>query len=115
MNDLVEYVELKPWLWAAVGVLGLAGIVVAARNLSRRPGFAALALIVSSATAIICLLEAWDIADHPPSHVSTFAGCSLFLLMSQAGATAALMLLCMTGRRIGKGRDEGAPENPGQR
>ena len=103
MSDLVDYVELEPWLWVAVGVLGLAGIVLAARTLGRRPGIAALALIVSSATAIICLLMAWGIADNPPTHVSTFAGCSLFLLIAQAGATAAVMLLCMAGQGGARG------------
>jgi hypothetical protein len=99
VNDVIAYAELKPWFSAAVGILGLAGIVVGARSLRRRPAWAALGLIVSSATAITCLLEAWSIADNPPTHVSTFGGCAFFMLIAEAGATAALMLLCTARRR----------------
>lgn len=112
MSDLIDYAELKPWFSLAVGLLGLVGIVVGARSLARRPGWAALALIVSSPTAIISLLAAWSIADNPPTHVSMFAGCSLFMLIAEAGATAALMLLCTARRRSAPGHDEGPPGDP---
>jgi hypothetical protein len=99
MNDLFAYAELKPWFSLAVGILGLVGIVVATRNLSRRPAVAALTLIVSGATAVLCLFQAWSIYDNPPTHISMFGGCSLPLLVLQAAATAVLILLCSIRRR----------------
>lgn len=53
------------------------------------------ALVASSLAALAWLANAWAVYDVAPTHISTFGGCSFFMLAALAGVAAILVLLSL--------------------